>query len=136
MSKKQTIKFENKVQEVRKNTIVLDEGSGKVINDLWIEFNAIKTERDHASWSEKIKNTMFGTYGSIPLLEVINKFEPKYPNDVIKRDFITEIEDSLNIPKNIRTYKKNILNPLQDRKFAEDGMVGKFIFQFKQSENN
>lgn len=134
MSKKQTIKIEN--QEVRNNTIVLDEGYGKVINDLWIEYNNIKTESNYTSWADKIRTTKFGTYGSISLLETINKFEPKYPNDVIKKDFITEIEDALNIPKNIRTYKKKPANPLQDRKFAEDGMVGKFIFQFKQSENN
>ena len=89
----------------RNNTIVLDEGNGKIINDLWIEFNNVKTEKEYNKWSEKVKTTQFGTYGTIPFMETLDNFEPKYPNEVLKKDFITGIEKALDLPL---TYKKKI----------------------------
>jgi len=88
-----------------RKTIVLDEGNGIIINDLWNEYNAITNQEEQDVWNNKVKNTKFGTYGTVSLFETLNKFEPKYPNDVLKKDFITALEQALDVPQSQRTYK-------------------------------
>jgi len=102
----------------KRKTIVLDEGNGKTINDLWNEFNNIKDEKGQKEWAEKVKNTKFGTYGTISIFQVLDYFDPKYPNEVLKKDFISEIEEALNVPKNERKYKVDVesLRPSTNKK--------------------
>ena len=102
---------ELKKQETpRTNTIVPDVNNGKTINDIWIEWNKIKSEKDHTTWAEIVKSTKFGTYGSIPFAEVLNKFEPKFPNDIQKRDFITDVETAMGYTPEQLTYKPKSQN--------------------------
>jgi hypothetical protein len=86
------------------NEIVLNEGNGIVINNLYNKWQKIKTEKEHDKWSELVKNTKFGTYGTIGIFEVLQKFEPKFPNDIIKRDFTNELKKALGVSKD--TYVK------------------------------
>jgi len=97
-------KVKNKAKRDGMQKIVLDEGNGIIINDLFNEWNNIKNEKDQKLWNEKIKNTKFGTYGTVGLMETIKKFNPQM-QEVIKRNFYTEIESALGIPKEQRTYK-------------------------------
>jgi hypothetical protein len=94
----------NKAKRDTLQKVVLDEGDGIVINDLFNEWNNIKNQKESDKWKEKIKTTKFGTYGTVGLMETIKKFNPKI-NDTIKRNFYTEIESALGIPKDQRTYK-------------------------------
>jgi hypothetical protein len=81
--------------------VVLDEGNGKVINDLFTQWNNIKTEKDHEKWNEKVKATTFGTYGNISINEVLDKFEfdKSNINEVQKRDFKAELNNALKYGK-------------------------------------
>lgn len=81
------------------NEIVLNEGNGVVINKLYNKWQKIKTEKEHDAWSDLVKKTKFGTYGTIGIFEVLEKFEPKFPNDIIKRDFTNELKKALGVSK-------------------------------------
>ena len=74
--------------------IVLNEGDGIVINSLYNQWDKVKNRNDYLIWQEKIKNTMFGTYKSIGLLETIKKFNPQL-SDYMKKQFLKEIENTL-----------------------------------------
>jgi len=74
--------------------IVLNEGDGIVINSLYDQWDKVKNQNDYLIWQEKIKNTMFGTYKSIGLLETIKKFNPNI-SAYIKEQFYKEIENTL-----------------------------------------
>jgi len=77
--------------------VVLDEGNGKVINDLYTQWNNIKTDQDHENWNEKVRNTTFGSYGTVSMNEVLDKFDfdNSSLNEVAKRDFKNEISNAL-----------------------------------------
>jgi hypothetical protein len=78
--------------------VVLDEGNGKVINDLFNQWYNIKTENQSNKWKQKIKNTRFGTYGNISINDVLKRFEfdKSSINDIMKRDFKNEINNQIN----------------------------------------
>jgi len=80
----------------QKINIVMNEGSGKVINKLFNYWNNIKTEKQYKVFETKLKNTNFGTYGTIPFFEVLNKFNPVFPNEILKTAFYSEIKKILN----------------------------------------
>lgn len=86
------------------NEIVLNEGNGIIINKLYNKWQKIKTEKEHDAWSDLVKKTKFGTYGTIGIFEVLEKFEPKFPNEIIKRDFTNELKKALGVSKD--TYVK------------------------------
>lgn len=71
--------------------IVLNEGNGKVINKIFSQWNNIKTEKQYKLFSDKVKNVSFGTYGTIPFIEVLDKFTPQFPNEIIKTAFYNEM---------------------------------------------
>ena len=78
--------------------VVLDEGNGKVINDLYTQWNNVKSEKDQAEWYEKVKNTTFGTYGTISIKEALDKFDfdkSEKINSVSKEDFKNELNQAL-----------------------------------------
>ena len=81
--------------------VVLDEGNGKVINDLYTQWNNIKSDKDQANWNEKVKATTFGTYGTISIKEVLDKFEfdKSNINEVQKKDFKAELNQALKYAK-------------------------------------
>jgi uncharacterized small protein (DUF1192 family) len=82
--------------------VVLDEGNGKVINDLFTQWNNIKTEADQEKWNEKVRNTTFGTYGNISINEVLDKFEFDKStgiNGILKKDFKNELNSALRYGK-------------------------------------
>ena len=73
-----------------KINIVLNEGNGKVINNLFNCWNNVKTEKQYTLFTDKLKATKFGTYGTIPFFLVFEKFNPKFPNEVLKISFYSE----------------------------------------------
>lgn len=74
--------------------IVDDVNNGKVINELFNQWNSIKTEDEHIKWSEKVAATRFGTYQEVTILQLMNKWGCKFPNEVLKRDFINEVTNA------------------------------------------
>lgn len=74
--------------------IVDNVNNGEVINSLFKEWNSIKTPEQHKEWSKKVANTKFGTYEDKTILNVMNDFNPKFPNEIIKKDFINEIQEA------------------------------------------
>jgi hypothetical protein len=82
--------------------VVLDEGNGKVINDLYTQWNNIKSDKDHENWNEKVKATTFGTYGTTSIKEVLEKFEfdkSEKINSVSRQDFKNEVYYALKYAK-------------------------------------
>ena len=78
--------------------VVMDEGSGIVINKLFNEWNNIKNQKQHDKWVENVKGTKFGTYGTIGLLELLDKFNFKNStkiNIIVKNNFIKEVKSAL-----------------------------------------
>lgn len=78
-----------------KINIVLNEGNGKVINSIFNCWNNVKTEKQYALFTDKLKNVKFGTYGTIPFFEVLEKFNPKFPNEILKLSFYSETKKIL-----------------------------------------
>jgi len=77
--------------------VVQNEGSGKVINQLYNQWNSIKTKAQHDKWAEKVRNTKFGTYGTISLMEILDRFDfdEAHINSVNKEGFKKEISKAL-----------------------------------------
>ena len=117
----EVVKNEAKREGLQK--VVLDEGNGIIINDLFNEWNNIKNEKQSAQWKDKIKNTKFGTYGTVGLMETIKRFNPKL-NDTVKRMFYTEIEAALGIDKKQRTYKPYVFERPSLKETPQVGNVG------------
>jgi len=78
--------------------VVLNEGNGKTINKLFNDWNNIKTEKQYEKWSNDVKNSKFGTYGTISFNEVLENFEfdnSSAINSVQKNDFKKEVNNVL-----------------------------------------
>ncbi len=90
-------KFEGGGSVDNRVLVVLDEGYGKVINNLFNQWNNVKTEKQYNSWIENVKKSKFGTYGTISINEVLEKFEfdKSNVNSVKKSDFKKEINNAL-----------------------------------------
>lgn len=79
--------------------VVLNEGSGNLINRLYTEWNNIKTEKQWNAWAEKVRNAKSGTYGTIGLPEMLERFDFKNStkaNEIQKSGFISEVNTALN----------------------------------------
>ncbi len=92
-----------------KNNIVMNEGSGIEINNLYKQWEAIKTAIDHSEWEKAVINTKFGTYGTTSFLEVLNNFEPKFKSIFLREQFTNEVKAALNRP--ITTPEPEIVTP-------------------------
>lgn len=88
--------------------IVLDEGYGQVINDLYTQWQKIKDDKGQNEWNQQVKNIKFGTYGTISFFETLEIFNPKFPNQVTQRDFLNAIEIALEVPLKEQLYKREI----------------------------
>jgi hypothetical protein len=78
--------------------VVLNEGSGNLINRLYTEWNNIKTEKQWNAWAEKVRNAKSGTYGTISLPEMLERFDFKNStkaNEIQKKGFISEVNTAL-----------------------------------------
>jgi hypothetical protein len=83
--------------ELVRKIIVSDINNGKIINDLYTQWDNIKSQKDWDKWAEKVKSTKFGTYGTISFDEVLEKFDYKDAkiNDVLKKAFPLEIKRAI-----------------------------------------
>lgn len=87
-----------KKKEVKKKAIIdVENETANIINEAFNEWDNISNESEHEKWSNKVSGLRFGTYKNQNILDVIVKFEPKYPNLVKKKDFITELYKALKI---------------------------------------
>ena len=75
--------------------IVSNNGSGIQLNKIWNQWNKIKTQKDHDEWQSMVKDTKFGTYGTVSFFDVLNNFEPKYPSSFMKKEFELELQNAL-----------------------------------------
>lgn len=75
-------------------TIVEHINNGKIINEIYDQWVSIKTEKEYKDWSEKVAATKFGTYSNITILQLMEKMECRFPNQIIKKDFINEVTDA------------------------------------------
>lgn len=88
--------FKEYVNSLLNENIVDNINYGVKINNLFNEWNRIKNAEQHLKWSEKIGKLRFGTYKTQTILDVINNFNPKFPNEVIKNDFLKECRNAIN----------------------------------------
>lgn len=66
------------------------------IEKLMIQWEKIKTQKQWNSWAKKVKNTKFGTYGTIPFHEVFKNTGVKYTSGFASMYFLEEIERANN----------------------------------------
>ena len=75
--------------------IVDDINTGVTINDIYNEWDNIKTDTDHIKWSERVFKTDFGFHS---IFDLLNDFHAKFPNEIIKNSFYMELEKALKLP--------------------------------------
>lgn len=68
----------------------------ETIKNLVAEWNQIETSNQWNIWANKIRETKFGTYGTISIFEVIKNVELKFASQWIKDSFLNECNDALN----------------------------------------
>ena len=66
------------------------------IEKLMAQWEKIKTQEQWNSWAKKVKNTKFGTYGTIPFAEVLKNTGVKYTTVCAELYFLQEIERAHN----------------------------------------
>ena len=67
------------------------------INELYNQWLKIKDDNDWKKWQDEVKSKIYGTYKNKNILDILDNFEPKYPNDIIKKDWITELHKALEL---------------------------------------
>ena len=67
------------------------------INQIYNQWLSVKNENDWKKWKENVKSKKYGTYKNKDILDILDNFEPKYPNEIIKKDWITELHKALDI---------------------------------------
>jgi hypothetical protein len=74
------------------------------INKLYNEWNKIKNDKDWKKWQENVKSKRYGTYQEKDILDILDNFNPKYPNDIIKKGWMTELYKALgqDIPTHLK----------------------------------
>lgn len=74
--------------------IVDNVNNGEIINSLFKEWNSIKTSEQHEKWAKRVANTKFGTYKDKTILNVMSNFNSKFPNEIVRKDFINEVQEA------------------------------------------
>jgi hypothetical protein len=96
---------ENKkeLEKMEEDTVVLNEGNGVIVNEIYKEWSNITSPNDWNDWAFKVRSLKFGTYKTIGFLEVLEEFNFKDAkiNDVLKNDFLKEVKQALNYGKMI-----------------------------------
>lgn len=86
-------------------TIVEHINNGKIINEIYDQWDSIKTEQEYKDWFEKVAATKFGTYNNMTILEVMEKMECRFPNQIIKIDFIKEVTNAYQSKQIVNIFK-------------------------------
>lgn len=94
LSDKEFTKEELKGDKKEDSYIVDNVNNGEIINSLFKEWSSIKTSEQHEKWAKRVANTKFGTSKDKTILNVMGNFNPKFPNEIIKRDFINEVQEA------------------------------------------
>jgi hypothetical protein len=91
------------LEKMEKDTIVLNDGNGVIINEIYKEWSNITSPNDWNDWAFKVRSLKFGTYKTIGFLEVLEEFNFKDAkiNNVLKNDFLKEVKQALNYGKMI-----------------------------------
>jgi hypothetical protein len=89
--------------KMKEDTVVLNEGNGVIVNEIYKEWSNITSPNDWNDWAFKVRSLKFGTYKTIGFLEVLEEFNFKDAkiNDVLKNDFLKEVKQALNYGKMI-----------------------------------
>ena len=66
------------------------------IETLISTWNSISSVNDWAKWANLVRETKFGTYGTISIFEVIENTEFKFASSWVKDSFLNEVKDALN----------------------------------------
>jgi hypothetical protein len=67
------------------------ENYGNIIQNIANFWQTVKTEKQYNDFVTKIKETKFGTYGTIPFLKVMENFEIRFINKLHEKEFKKEI---------------------------------------------
>ena len=82
--------------------IVDDVNNGKKINEIYAKWENIKTDKDFKKWKEEVRENMFGTTKNKTILDIIDNFNPKFKNKIVKKDFLRELKEAYESkPKNL-----------------------------------
>jgi len=73
-------------------TIIENINAGVTVNKIFNQFLNINTEEQHNALIETLKVTKFGTYKTIGIIEIIEKFEAGNCNEIVKRDFLKMVQ--------------------------------------------
>jgi uncharacterized protein (DUF488 family) len=69
----------------------------EVVQDIVNFWQTMKTDNQHNTFKNRIKNTRFGTYGTIDVLEVAEKWvnELQFINKYHRNEFFNEVKNIL-----------------------------------------
>lgn len=85
--------------------VVLDEGYGQIINDLYTEWNNITNQKEQEAWEARVNKIKFGTYGTVSIFDVLKNFEfdrSRGGNSIMKTDFKNELRYAISKGQNNR----------------------------------
>ena len=85
--------------------VVLDEGYGQIINDLYTEWNNITNQKEQEAWEARVNKTKFGTYGTVSIFDVLENFEfdrSRGGNSIMKTQFKNELRYAISKGQNNR----------------------------------
>ena len=69
-------------------TLVENINSGVKVNKLFTQYLKIKTEKQFIKFTEKLKTVRFGTYKTVNLMEIIERFDKGNCNEIVRADFL------------------------------------------------
>ncbi len=107
--------------------VVNNNGSGIIINKLYNQWSNIKNQKQQDAWEDSVRNTKFGTYGTITIEDILKKFEFNNApiNSVMKEGFKSEIKMALNKQMakggNLRNSNVNVTNEMRGEDSDEYG---------------
>jgi DNA polymerase III sliding clamp (beta) subunit (PCNA family) len=94
----------------------IDNDAANSFNEIYKEWNKIKTKNQWDKWAEKVRLLKYGTYQNKNILDMFENYDLKYPNEVIKRDFLVELHKALKlkVPENLKTKTEIKTEPIDE----------------------
>ena len=83
------------------NQVVANVNNGIIISKIYYNWCKIKNDTDYKNWQVKAGSVRFGTYKTDSIFDVISNFDPQFPNEVIRADFLRELKDAYVINYNL-----------------------------------
>jgi len=78
------------------NILICDNiNAGIKINNLFNQWNNVKSESEYKQFEVDLKKEKFGTYGTISIIDVMENFVLTFPNQWTKESFLNEINQIL-----------------------------------------